>query len=877
MKYANNPGRERCRRQWGLPGPHPLVLMLLCGALGCGSEPEPQKIKDDAGPVDSAAGSPATSRPEPESKSQKSEAAEPSEPPVLLNAPDFSLTDQLGEAFGSDDLRGHVWVANFMFTQCTATCPRQTAKIADLERRAARWPDWERIHLISFSVDPERDSVAKLREYANLHQADHEHWKFLTGKRAELFRISKDGFKLPVSEAARDGSKPITHSPQFILVDAEGRVRGYYDSQSEEDFSKLLADLRSVLSLPTKAARGTVHVPVPPEIFDTAWLEQRKAEQLATADGLGVYHDFEFTDRLEASGIKFVSRAIADAGRDFKRNHYDHATGITAADVDGDGLYDLYFVSQVGGSELWRNLGQGRFENITGEAGVGLAGRVGVTASFADTDNDGDPDLFVTTTRHGNAFFENDGRGHFRNVTADSGLDYAGHSSSAEFFDYDRDGRLDLFLVNVGQFTTDEVGYSGNADRKEHPYFVGSEKAFSLHLFPERSERSILYHNEGENRFRDVSEEMGLVHESWSGDATPIDLNEDGWTDIYVLGMQGNDEYYENVGGRKFERKSEIVFPRSPWGAMGVKSFDFNNDGHLDLFITNMHADMWKFDISAAQEKQKPPQDTMPESYLHSRNPGNNVFGNALYENRGGGKIREVSDDVNAENYWPWGLSVGDLNADGYQDVLITSSMNLPFRYHINSLLLNGHGKKFHDAEFILGVEPRRDGRTATPWFELDCSGGDAEHKHCAGRSGRVVVWGALGSRSSVIFDLDQDGDLDIVTNDFNSPPLVLTSNLTERNPELRYLKIQLQGTRSNRDGLGAKVQLTAGADVLTQVHDGQSGYLSQSSLPLYFGIPAGRTVDKIAVHWPSGRRQLLQGPIPTNQQMIIVEEEARP
>ncbi len=801
-------------------------------------------------------------------------------PPVLLKAPVFELSSQDGAAFGTDELGGRVWVANFMFTQCTATCPRQTAKIAELQRRAARWPDWERIRLISFSVDPERDTVAKLKEYADFHRADHEHWKFLTGTRKELFRISKDGFKLPVSEAARDGSKPIMHAPQFILIDAEGRIRGYYDSQSEDDFAKLLADLRFVLSEPTQSARGTVHIGLPGDVFDPPWLEQRKAAQLATANQMEVWHDFEFEDRLEASGIAFINLIVADSARDFKRNHYDHATGVAAADVDGDGLYDLYFVSQVGGNQLWRNLGHGRFKNITAEAGVGLEGRVGVSASFADTDNDGDPDLYVTTTRHGNVFFENDGQGHFRDITLKSGLAYTGHSSTAEFFDYDRDGRLDLFLVNVGRFTTDEVGYSGNPEKK-YPYYVGAQNAFSLHLFAKRSERSILYRNQGENRFRDVSEESGLIHEGWSGDATPIDWNEDGWIDLYVLNMQGNDEYYENVGGRRFERRSAVVFPQSPWGAMGVKSFDFNNDGHLDLFVNNMHADMWQDTISAwrdgnslSQEKSKPPQDIMPDSYLHSRHPNENILGNALYANTGGGRFRELSDEANAENYWPWGPSIGDLNADGFQDMFITSSMNLPFRYHVNSLLLNDCGSRFRDAEFILGVEPRRGNRTATPWFELDCSGADSNHELCAGRCGKVVVWGALGSRSSVIFDLDQDGDLDIVTNDFNSPPLVLTSNLGERHPDLRYLKIRLQGQRSNRDGLGSKVQVTAGSRVFTQVYDGQSGYLSQSSLPLYFGLDGATTVDRISIQWPVGKMQVLEGPLKSNQTLVIVQED---
>lgn len=870
-----------------------VVTLLLCGAISCSSQPEkPPKLDStdrDAGPKMSTTKTSTTTggqqkkssvppRPSPDAAGPFTATREKSGPPVLIKSPDFELTDQLGTKFGVDDLQGRVWVVNFMFTQCTATCPRQAEKIAELQRRAQRWPDWDRIRLLSISVDPEHDTVDTLKDYADLHGADHEHWKFLTGARDELFRISKDGFKLPVSEAARDASTPITHSSKFILVDAEGRIRGYFDGLSEEDFGKLLSDLRAVLSEPTKAARGTVHVAMPPEIFDSPEMIQRRANQLATESELATYHDFQFSDQLESSGINFVCRVVADAARDYKLNHYDHGTGVAVADVDNDGWHDIYFVNQVGGNQLWRNLGNGRFENITEQAGVGLEGRVGVAASFADTDNDGDPDLYVTTTRHGNVLFENDGHGHFRDVTAASGLDYSGHSSSAEFFDYDRDGRLDLFLVNVGRFTTETVGYNGATGEPEpkNPYFVGSPASISWHLIPEKSEQSILYHNEGSNRFRNVSEEAGLIHKGWSGDATPIDLNEDGWLDLYVLNMQGNDEYYENDGGRGFKRQSEAVFPVAPWGAMGLKSFDYDNDGHLDLFISNMHADMfWKFPEGGVREKQeklKTPQDAMPEKYLRSRNPGKNILGNALYARGTDGRFRDVSDETNVETYWPWGPSVGDLNADGYQDLFIASSMNFKFAYHVNSLLLNDHGKRFQDAEFILGIEPRRDDRTATTWFELDCSGTDSLHALAAGRSGRVVFWGALGSRSSVIFDLDQDGDLDVVTNDFNSPPLVLTSNLSERKSALRYLKIKLQGSRSNRDGLGAKVQVTVADRVLTQVHDGQSGYLSQSSLPLYFGLDQADAVEKITVQWMGGAVQVVDGPIATNQQIVIVE-----
>ena len=126
------------------------------------------------------------------------------------------------------------------------------------------------------------------------------------------------------------------------------------------------------------------------------------------------------------------------------------------------------------------------------------------------------------------------------------------------------------------------------------------------------------------------------------------------------------------------------------------------------------------------------------------------------------------------------GTIVGDLNADGFDDVFIAAGMNYPERYMINSVKLNDHGQRFADTEFVLGVEPRSGG-IATPFFELDASGKDKGHKDAVGESGRIAIWGARGSRSAAIFDVDDDGDLDVVTNEFNASPMVLISNLTRR------------------------------------------------------------------------------------------------
>jgi hypothetical protein len=135
-----------------------------------------------------------------------------------------------------------------------------------------------------------------------------------------------------------------------------------------------------------------------------------------------------------------------------------------------------------------------------------------------------------------------------------------------------------------------------------------------------------------------------------------------------------------------------------------------------------------------------------------------------------------------------------------------------------------------------------------------------------------VTVWGALGSRGSLLLDLDQDGDLDIVTGDFNSPPQILTSNLAQTAGGVRWVEVVLRGQRSNRDGLGARVSVVAGGQARHQVHDGQSGYLTQSSAPLYFGLGTSVEVERIEVVWPSGTRQTVPGPLPVNRRVVIEE-----
>jgi enediyne biosynthesis protein E4 len=603
------------------------------------------------------------------------------------------------------------------------------------------------------------------------------------------------------------------------------------------------------------------------------WLAARRGEQVRAWTNAGLSPAFRFTDRWKESGIGFQHRAVADANKFYKAIHYDHGCGLAAADVDNDGRVDIYFVNQLGGNELWRNLGGGRFENITPQAGVALSNRVSVAAAFGDIDNDGDPDLFVTTVRFGNALFENLGGGKFRDVTDSAGVGYVGHSSGAVFFDYDRDGLLDLFVCNVGKYTSDEKGEGG--------YYVGLSDGFKGHLHPDRAERSLLYRNLGGRKFKEVSPDTGLNELSWSGDAAVADVNRDGFPDLYVLNMQGDDHFYLNEGGKRFTEKTSAFFPKTPWGSMGVKFFDADQDGRVDLLLTDMHSDMTglqtrasKTDVAVEFEKRK--SEAMcttewTEEYLQGAS--NNIFGNALYLNRGAGRFEESSQAFGVETLWPWGVSVADLNADGFDDVFVTAGMGFGFRYAINSVLINDHGTRFIDSELALGVEPRAGGRTDKTAFILECSSVDREHPLCRGRTGRTPVFEKLSTRSSVIFDLDGDGDLDIVTNEMNDRPQILLSDLADKN-RARYLKVKLAGTQSNRDGFGATVKVRTAQKTLTQFHDGKSGYLGQSAMPLYFGLAGSDTIDAVEVTWPSGKTQRVDENLRVNS--IVTIEEPR-
>ncbi|MEH6592312.1 MAG: FG-GAP-like repeat-containing protein, partial [Halioglobus sp.] len=519
---------------------------------------------------------------------------------ILMRLPPFTLTDQSGEELASHDLYGHVWVANFIFTRCKASCPVQTALMNELQMGLKETENWKHTRIVSISVDPEYDTPEVLSKFIKERNLETSQWHFLTGTREAIWGLSKNGFKLPVADHAKDTEMPILHSEMMVLVDWEGRIRGYYNGADEEGLRDLKRDISSVTY---------ERVIQPPDTDNPDWIESRMQKQLDSAADFDVFHDFKFRDETVNSGITFRHKLVDDAASAYKAVHYDHGNAVAVADVDLDGLYDIYFTSQTGSNELWRNLGNGQFENITDSAGLNLDDRIGVAASFGDIDNDGDPDLYITNVRAGNLLFENDGKGHFKDITQRSGTEIKAHSAGVTFFDYDRDGLLDLYVSNVGVFTTETVAnVSVYTDRgqvvTDQKYYVGFKDAFAGHLKEERTENSVLFRNKGKNRFENVTQKVNLIDSSWSGDAVVVDGNNDGWPDLYVINMQGNDEYYENVEGKKFVRRSRELFPKTSFGSMGVTTFDYDNDGDMDIYVTDMHSDM-AANFEVAKEKLK--------------------------------------------------------------------------------------------------------------------------------------------------------------------------------------------------------------------------------------------------------------------------------
>ena len=531
----------------------------------------------------------------------------------------------------------------------------------------------------------------------------------------------------------------------------------------------------------------------------------------------GAAYRTDFRNVAAAAGLT----AAFPNGGDATKKFILETTGSGAAffDYDNDGLPDIFLVSGEGGlSRLYHNDGNGRFTDVTVRMGLGSARGWGQGVCAADYDNDGYTDLFVTYWGQ-NHLYRNIGGVRFEDVTERAGLkqDRIRYNTGCAFLDYDNDGRADLFVANYLKFDPASTPRPG-----DNPYCFYRNLPVACGPRGLPFDRNILYHNNGDGTFTDVSEASGIStpDRNYALGVLTGDFNQDGLTDIYVACDQTPSLLYINQGHGRFTEEAVlrgVAYDENgrAMSGMGVASADFDGDGRPDIFRSNF-----------SDERE------------------------TLYRNRGDGQFDDVTVPAGLgrnTRYVGWGCGFFDFDNDGLPDLLLVNGHVFP---EVDRL-----GIDIHFRDHAILYRNLGGGKFA----DITASAGPA-------------VLDRQSARGAAFADYDNDGMVEVLINNQNAAPSLLKQQLRPAN---HWIALSLAGTRSNRSALGARVKLTAGAR--TQCDEVRSGgsYLSQSDLRLHFGLGGAERVDRIEIRWPSGARQELRGV--AGDRVVRIEEPRMP
>lgn len=501
--------------------------------------------------------------------------------------------------------------------------------------------------------------------------------------------------------------------------------------------------------------------------------------------------------------------------------HLFGATYASVSDYDRDGFEDLLVLYAegvlFGTPRLLRNVNGRRFEDVTENAGLAPLDSMKCISSavFFDWDNDGWDDLYVACMRREHAFFRNEG-GVFRRVEIPALRAFLEESRAINPFDFDGDGFLDLYITNYFSFER-------NPDAGGKMTFASNKPVASL-----EGGRNYLLRNEGGRGFREVGKELGVADRGLTWASGVADFNDDGYPDLFVANDYGFDQFYLNEGGKGFRRVTEksLGHIRSRF-SMSAEVGDIDNDGTLDLYVSN------------------------------ASKPGLMRGFNSLWTGVGGSKgIPRFEDRARSLGVdkcgWSWGAKFADFDKDGALDLFV----------------VNGRSGKeptdyWYKLAFSLYVpqELRQFGAFNLPFRDTDTVA--PGQRNCVFRNvggefidvtDSVGVTDELNGRSLAVFDFDNDGAEDIVITNIGASPILYKG---VRNNGNSWIGFQLEGTRSNRNAIGARIELvtSSGRKSLREVFPG-NGYLAQSSRRVLFGVPAGESVSEIRIRWPSGKWQ---------------------
>jgi len=560
---------------------------------------------------------------------------------------------------------------------------------------------------------------------------------------------------------------------------------------------------------------------------------------------------FQQVDPKE-SGIRFANRITENHNINILTNSYMYnGGGVGVIDANRDGLPDLYFISSQESNRLYLNKGDLQFEDITEKAGVGAPTGYKTGVTVVDINADGWDDLYVCRTgmeavpERRNLLFINNGDLTFSEKSAEYGLDDISASNHANFFDYDLDGDLDMYLLNypidfanVNKVNIMEVdGKQVRANHPKVPY-----------------ESDCLYRNEGNGKFTDVSAGAGIANRAFGLSATVSDFNGDGYPDIYV----GNDYiepdilYINNRDGTFTDRIDDYLRHQSNH-TMGVDIADYNNDAMVDIVALDM--------IAEDNRRQKLLMSTMAvQRYetLVKYGYGRQLMRNTLQLNRGNGRFSEVGLMAGISNTdWSWCPLMADFDNDGWKDLFVTNGYyrdvtNMDYlAYTVDSINKLGGitTQRFPDFNDYLKLIPSE----RLPNY-LYRNKGDLTFEKVSSE------WGTDApsfSNGSAYADLDADGDLDLVVNNIEDPVFLFRNTSVEKG-KTGYLQIVLEGKAPNVHGIGASVLLRQGSSVQYLEMNPSRGFLSSVQHLLHFGLPANTAIDQMEVRWPDGAMQTL-------------------